>query len=267
MKKKLVTLMLTAFLALSFCIPVFAEAQLDPVTDEAGLLTEEQRQELNTQAAELSKAYGCGIYLITLNDFTEYVDTDDIDEAAKAIYDEYELGTDGEQSGLLLLLSMEGRDYALRAYGYGNTAFTDYGKDYLSDAFLDNFGEDSWFAGFQDYLTVSGEMLQSARDGSPIDVDNVPEPPHARAYGIIACTLLGFAAAFIVKGVLKGQLKSVAMGTDAKSFIASQGLRLSEQYDQYTHTTQARIYDPPKETKGGGTTVDRDGSSGKSGKF
>ena len=271
MKKKLTTLELVLFFVLiSFCVPAFADMQLDCVTDEAGLLTGEQWQELNTQAAELSEAYDCGIYIITLDDFTEYVDTDEIGVAAKTIYQEYELGADEEQSGILLLLSMAERDYDLRAYGYGNTAFTDYGKDYLSEAFLDNFGEDDWFAGFQDYLTVSGEMLQSARDGHPVDTNNIPEPSYARICGVMVCTLMGFVIAFIVRGILKGQLKSVAYGTDAEVFIASEGLKLTEKYDQYTHTTQSRVYDPPEKNRsdgGGGTTVDRDGSSGKSGKF
>lgn len=64
------------------------------------------------------------------------------------------------------------------------------------------------------------------------------------AYGIGASLVLGFLAAFIVKGFLLGQLKSVYKKTEARSFVAGTGLKLSEKYDQMTHTTESRVYDP-----------------------
>ena len=55
--------------------------------------------------------------------------------------------------------TMAERDYTLIAYGYGNTAFTDYGKDKLSEVFLDDFGDDNWYSGLSDYLDKSESML------------------------------------------------------------------------------------------------------------
>ena len=261
--KKTLGIALALALLLLLVLPVAAESELGFVTDTVGILSEEQWQELELQAMDLAEKYGCGIYVIVLEDFRDYVDTGDIREAARVIYREYALGLGEEQDGLLLLLSLEGRDYVLRAMGWGNTAFTDYGKEYLAEEFLDDFADDRWFGGFSDYLTVSGEMLEAAAKGEPIDVDNVPG---GRMYGVIACILLGFGAAFIVRGSLKGQLKSVALGTGAGNFQAGGGLELTQEYDRFTHTTQDRVYSPEKK-ESGGTTTDSDGGSDHSGKF
>lgn len=269
MKKKLTALCLGLLLALQLCIPASAEAKLEYVTDIAGLLTAEETNALEATAAEISEKYNFGVYIITLDDFTSYTDAYDGESAAEELYLENELGEGNGQSGILLMLSMEERDWALFAFGYGNTAFTDYGKGYLSDHFLDDFKNNHWYDGFEDYQRLCDEMLETSLAGKPVDVDNVPDPPHARMYGIAACIVLGFLVAALVVFILKRQLKSVAHSTQAEAFVAAGGLKLTEQYDRYTHTTQSRVYDPPAKSSGsgGGTTTRSSGGSSAGGKF
>ena len=166
MKKRISSLLTVMALALFLCVPALAagfdEAELYFVTDEAGLLSEQEWSDLEARAEEISLKYKCGVYIIAVDNFANYADGNDVVEAAKNLYREYSLGYGGEKSGVLLLLSMAERDYDLLAYGYGNTAFTDYGKDKLAEKFLDNFKNDDWYGGFQDYLEKSGSMLQSA---------------------------------------------------------------------------------------------------------
>ena len=269
MKKKLTALCLGLLLALQLCIPASAEAKLNYVTDSAGLLTTKETNALEANAAELSEKYDFGVYIITVDDFTSYTDAYDGESAAEELYLENNLGKGSDQSGILLMLSMAERDWALFAFGYGNTAFTDYGKGYLSDNFLDDFKKNNWNDGFEDYQKLCAEMLDTSLKGAPIDVDNVPDPPHARLYGVAACIVLGFLVAAVVVFVLKRQLKSVAHGTQAEAFVADGGLKLTEQYDRYTHTTQSRVYDPPAKSggSGGGTTTRSSGGSSAGGKF
>ena len=269
MKKKITAVVTAVLLIVLSVVPGFAEEEKFPyVVDEAWLLTEEENQELESNAALLAEEYGLGVYIITVEDITDYVDATDMVSAAETRYLAYELGEQEDQSGILLLLSMAERDYALFAFGYGNEAFTDYGKDYLSGKFLADFGEDDWFDGFVEYQRVCGEMVASAQNGEPVDVDNVPTSPNARIYGIVACIILGVLIAFIVRGVLKGQLKSVAMGTDAEEFVTGEGLTLTARNDIYTHTTTTRVYDPPDDdSSSGGPSIRDSGGSGSSGKF
>ena len=104
-----------------------------------------------------------------MDDFTLYTEFTDALDAAEDFSLQGELGLGDDHSGILLMLSMAERDYALFAFGYGNTAFTDYGKDYLSGYFLDNFKDNGWYNGFEDYQRVCGEMLDEARNNKPVD--------------------------------------------------------------------------------------------------
>jgi hypothetical protein len=76
MKKRTISLLAAMALALLLCVPALAagfdEAKLNFVTDEAGILTEQEWSELETRAEEISLKYQCGVYIIVLDDFTGY---------------------------------------------------------------------------------------------------------------------------------------------------------------------------------------------------
>lgn len=265
--KKGLTLVLNLVLLLFLALPVLAaQAQLRYVTDAAGLLTAEERSDLEGKATEISDTYQCGVYIITLGDFTEYTWKSDILQAAEEIYRQYSLGWGEQKSGVLLMLSMAERDYALIAYGYGNTAFTDYGKDRLADVFLDDFGEDDWYGGFSDYLEKSEGMLSAARSGNPLDVSSNPAIP---AVGVVIDLVLGCLISLAVCFILRGQMKSAQEKTEAGDYMGS--VQFSRREDRFTHSTRQRVkIEQPSGGSsggGGGTTVNSRGFSGKSGKF
>lgn len=269
MKRRILSLAAALLLSVLLCVPAmaagFEEVGLSFVTDEAGILTEQEWSELEARAEEISLKYKCGVYIIVLDDFTDYVYDDTIYEAAKTLYREYTLGYGEEKSGELLLLSMEERDYTLIAYGYGNTAFTGYGKDKLAEKFLDNFGDDDWYGGFQDYLEKSGSMLQSAREGHPLDVDS---NPLVRLAGIGISLLVGCVVAFVIAvWVSNRMMKSVSAKTEAGAYLTAGSVVITGREDHFTHTTETRTKIERNSDSGGGTTVDSDGFSGKSGKF
>lgn len=268
MKKRISSLLAVMALALFLCVPALAagfdEAELYFVTDEAGLLSEQEWSDLEARAEEISLKYKCGVYIIAVDNFANYADGNDVVEAAKNLYREYSLGYGGERSGVLLLLSMAERDYDLLAYGYGNTAFTDYGKDQLAEKFLDNFKDDDWYGGFQDYLEKSGSMLKSAREGHPLDVDS---NPLIRLAGIGISLLVGCVAAFVIAvGVSDRMMKSVSAKTKADTYLIAGSVEITGREDHFTHTTETRTK-IEKSSGSGGTTVDSDGFSSKSGKF
>ena len=268
MKKRISSILTVMALALLLCVPAlaagFEEAELNFVTDEAGIFSEQEWSELEARAEEISQKYKCGVYIIVVDDFTDYVYDETVYEAAKTFYQEYSLGYGEEKSGELLLLSMEERDYTLIAYGYGNTAFTDYGKDKLADAFLDDFGDDEWYNGFSDYLEKSDSMLQSARAGHPLDVDS---NPLIRLAGIGISLLVGCVAAFVIAvGVSDRMMKSVSAKTEAGAYLTAGSVEITGREDHFTHTTETRTK-IERSSSSGGTTVDSDGFSGKSGKF
>ena len=172
--------LLCAALLILFSLSVSAaavqtDAQLPYVYDAAQLLSDEQKADLEQRAENFTELYGCGIYIVTVDDFTRYSDSYSIESFAEQVYRSYTLGVGEDDTGIMLILSMAERDYDLCAYGAdAHTAFTDYGKDVLANRFLDDFRNDDWYAGFVDYQNGCASLLRQAAAGTPLDYDTDP---------------------------------------------------------------------------------------------
>ncbi|MBQ2632987.1 MAG: TPM domain-containing protein [Oscillospiraceae bacterium] len=255
------------------------EALAEPVYyyDSVGLLTARQRAELEDSGAAIAQAYDFGVYVVVLADYRDY-DRRSVEDAAETVYRELDLGVGAAKSGLMLLLSMDDRDYDLCAYGYGHTAFTDYGKAQLARGFLDDFRYDDWYAGFRDYQAEAEEMLRLAAEGSPVD------DPYA-GYGgsglersrsepgpVIAFSLLiGCVVALIVCMVMRSKSRSVKSARSAGTYAVPEGLYLAESFDRFSHITEQRVRIESDRSSGGGhgggTSISSGGFSHSSGKF
>jgi len=213
------------------------------VADWAGILTAQERETLEQQAQELTENYAFGVYLATVQDY-EDLDAVDAYDAAQAVYHGYALGYGSDRDGVLLLLSMEDRDYALIVNGeYGRYAFNDSGRPAMTEFFLDDFGRDAWYEGFSDYLEWCGNYLDAAKNGEPYSDENPPMDAAGRTGAIMirvaAIVILPLIIAFITILVLGSKMKSVAAQTRAERYIKG-NLILTDSQEQYTHTTQTR---------------------------
>lgn len=266
MKKRFISLLLCLLLLSLLRVSAFAEARLLHVTDTAGLLSAEEVQTLEAQAEQISQQYQCGLYVITVPDYKE-IDGTSVYECAKAIYSYYDLGIGEEKTGMVLLLSMAERDYALAAYGMdAHIAFTDYGKDRLSEEFLAFFRENDWKGGFERYLSYSGYLLEEAAKGTPVDVGTHTEP-----IGFFDVLLMALPAscviALIVCLVFCVQMKTAKKQTEAGSYVVDNSFHLSRQQDFFLRRSVTRQRIERQQSSSGGTTIDSSGFSGKSGKF
>lgn len=244
-----------------------SEAQLSHVTDAAGLLDSTEVAELEAKAQAIEDAYDFGVYIVTVDDYTD-ISTTSVFDAAMSIYKGYSLGAGDGDDGLLLLMSMYDRDYSLITYGdFGNYAFNDEARESLTDYFLDDFSDDDWFWGFNDYLDVAALYTESARAGAPYTSDNVimteDEISTSIFLGFAAMFILPLIIALIVVAVQSSKMKSVAAATQAAEYAVG-GLVLTDQRDDFTHTTRivTRV-----QTNNSPTVSHSGGFSGTSGKF
>ena len=259
--------------SLLLTIPVFAVSEfpadqwpntgesLGYVTDTAGILTASQRQELSRQAQTVSETHDFGVYLVTVESFRDYTDSSDVFDAATALYSQYALGIGEDNRGLLLLLSMQERDFSLITYSdYGNFFFDDVTRENLTGYFLDNFARNDWYGGFEDYIAAANTTLEDA-PGLKIMTILV------YVAGILLFPLPVAAVVVLIKGL---KMKSVAAATEASAY-AVDGLTLTNSYDQFSHTTQTRrkIESNNTNKSSGGSTRSKSsgGFSGTSGKF
>lgn len=277
MKRRLACIVLAALLLLGLCCTAFAEApaatepQLWNITDTVGLLTSDEDLTLEARAEEISAQYGVGIYLLILEDYSEYYD--DPYETAYELYHQNTLGMGEDRDGVILLMSMSDRKYATFFYGpKAEYAFDAYGQELMEEEFLDDFRDDDWYDGFEDYLEVCDEYLARAEAGDPVRRDDSSAGGSSvSGIGTTILVCLGISAviAMIVCLILRGKMKSVRKGTHADAYVTG-SLNLTASRDQYTHTTETRtkIEHESSDSGGGGSSAcSGGGGSGRSGSF
>ena len=259
---RMVSLLLVVLLCLS---PTMVSASLnwpsgDYVVDEAGLLSPGQLLELDAYASQISREYGCGVYLVTVDDFEALGYGYDPYEAAWQIYHNNLLGYGSQQSGILLLLSMAERDYALFCYGQAEYVFDDYGQIALENEFLDDLRNNDWYGGFSDYLQTADRFLQSAAAGKPVRKSNLTKLGPA--------VLIAAVISAVITGILWAQMNNVRKKHTATNYVTDQGLRLTNRTDLFLRRTR-KIRRIPKSSGSSGSSHSRSGGggSGRSGKF
>lgn len=224
------------------------------VFDISNLLSYEEWEELENQAADISKHQHCGVYFAMVDDYTDYGDSD-IYELTSQIYHESQLGIGEERNGIIVLLSMEKRDYAMFVCGeYAEYAFDSFGQEMLAEYFLDDFGDNNWYSGISDYLDTCDEFLTKAEEGKPMRKSSWLMM--AAAVGL-SCLISGGICFFALYS-----MKSLCQKKDADAYIAEDKLYLTQQYDQYTHTTETRT-----KIQKSSSSSESGGGSGRRGKF
>lgn len=284
--KKFVISVFIVILLLTICLPLICFAAQNGglpyyVSDVAGLLAEEDRKSLETDAKRISETYSCGVYVVTLDDYRRYLNTSESSflSFSESFYTDYSLGIGPSRDGILLILSMEDSDYSLIAYGdLANRSFTDYGKSVLERQFLPLLSSRNWYRAFSTYISGCEELLRAAAEGAPVDVPassySASEMP-SRAGGLeILITILAPSGiAFSVCQGMKRKMKQVREKRTAEDYILPGGVDLRLRQDVFVNRTVTRT-PLPKQDKGpassgtgGGTTVRPSGFSGHSGKF
>ena len=277
--KRIISVLIVLYLLAFLAVGVSA-AQETRFFDEANCLSPAERQQLEALSEEITAEFPINIYVVTVDDFRS-ISYSNIDDAARQYYDSNNLGYGSNRDGLLLMLSMDDRDYALIAQGkYAIDCFTDYGRIKLSEKFVDDFRHDDWYGGFEDYLKVSKDYLKEARDNRP--VDNYPaDPKKVNSVGAAISLLLGYPVSALVCGGMKAKMRSVKPAAAANQYLNVGSVNFSDRSEVFTHTTQVRTPIPRQSRDdsgpgtsgiqsnfgGAGSHVDSGGFAGHSGKF
>ena len=170
------------------------------------------------------------------------------------------MGEGPNRDGIMLLLSMDDRDWAMFCYGKRcEYAFNSYGQEKLEKVFLDDFRENDWYGGFEDYVKECRVYLEKASAGKPVRA--------SLFYPLLIVIGLSLLAAAAVVAVIWQKMDTVSEKATANAYVSA-GLRLTEQTDQFTHkTTSSRKIE--RSSSGGSSSQSESGGggSGRSGKF
>lgn len=279
MKNRLFTIMLTVLLSLTMVLPVSAEgvtaeptqtipdSRLCPrLTDEADLLSDSEESRLLAKLDEISERQQCDVVVATVNSLEGKTAM----EYADDFYDYNGYGFGEDRDGIILLISMEDRDWWMSTCGYGITAFTDAGQEYMSDIFIPMVSEGEYANAFIKYAELCDKFLTQAKSDEPYDIGNLPKKPISRLW-IIVDLGVGLVVAFIIASIKKSKLKTVRRKTQAQEYTVDGSLLLTGNRDYYvTKKVITRIIHRDDSSGGGSSThVSSSGTShgGSGGKF
>lgn len=250
--KKTILFLSCVVLILSLSIPAFAVGGSPKIVDEADLLSLSEEATLQTMALALANEYRIDVVILTIDS----LNGKDITAYADDYFDNNGYGIGSEHSGVLLMLSMEYRDWAISTCGDGIDALTDYGQEQLMDDVLDYFGDDNYYEGFHKYLRELDTYFEAWENGEPIDVQT-----GFSIVNLFVSLAIGIIAAGITISVMKSGMKTAKPQRNAQSYVKQNSFQLSGQRDIYLYSNTTRVR--KQESSSGGSSTHRS-SSGRS---
>lgn len=262
--KKVISLSVIVILLFSLCLPVLA--QQPRVVDDAGLLTETEVQELSATVNEISERWMMDVVIVTTNSLEGKTATTFADDYFD--YNGYGIGAD--RDGILFLISMEDRDWAISTCGQAIDIFTDAGQEYMMETVLPYLSDGSYYDAFMAFADFCDDFCLQASQGEPYDSYNLPGYDDSYPFFtyLFLALVIGFVVALIATGVMKGKLKSVHAQAAANNYMKQGSLCVTESRDIFLYRTVTRQA-KPKQTSGSSTHVSSSGRThgGSSGKF
>jgi len=263
MKKRLFAIVLVIILSLTATVYA-ADRQLPLLVDDAGLLSSNEQADLLLLLDEISETRQCEVAIVTVDSLGNLTAT----EYADDFYDYYGYGYGSNDDGILLLIDMGDRNWAISTYGFGITAFTDYAQEYLMGEVMDDLSSGNYYDAFKTFAYTCDELLIQARNGEPYDVYSDDSLPLSM---IPISILIGFIIAFITVKVMASGLKSVRRQATASNYIRDNSFSLTDSHDTYLYSTVKKTKRETSSSSGGGSSTHRSSSGrshgGSSGKF
>ena len=276
MKLRFITILLTVMTVLTMTVQASSgndDRTLSLLVDDAALLTAGEASELTAALEEISTRQELEVALITVPSLPDGYTAQSY---ADNIYDYYGYGWGDDDDGILLLLSMGEREWAVTTYGYGITAFPDSVIDLMMNDCLYYISDGAYFNGFSYFAQLCDEYITKAKNGVIEDPeadygysDNAYNDPYyggyygyddpmsiiggasgptaitvARSNGIPFALPLSLIAGFLISGLIvgvwKSELKSVGKQSGASEYAKRDSLRVTLSRDLFLYRNVSR---------------------------
>lgn len=222
---KKLSLILAVCLSFSlFCLPVCA-SQTGKLQDIAHLLSQTEWETLSQELDEAS-AY-CGMSIVVVTETS--IGGRDVQDYADLFFEEGDYG----ESGVLFLIAMEEREWAISTSGQAIECFDDYRLDEIEYQIVPLLSDARYLEAFELFVSYS-----------QFDIENPPTDDE-RSIGerstyptlpiVFFSVVLGLIVGAIGTSVLKGKMKSVAVQHDAAGYIRDGSFQLQRVSDTFLY--------------------------------
>ena len=246
-------LTLCLFVSLTF---VSSAADYGRLWDEADLLSDYEEASITAQLDEISHRLNFDVVIVTVNSTggkSPMAYADDFFD-----YNGYGMGA--SRDGVLLLLAMDSRDWWISTSGWGITAFTDAGIEYIGEEILFDLSNGFYGDAFSYFAELCDSFVQQARTGDPYDYHNLYDSSVGFPAALGISLIVGLIVAALYTGSLKAQLNSVRRKPEATEYVRKDSLQITQSKDLFLYRNVNRTV---KQTSSGGSST-HTSSSGRS---
>ena len=268
MKRKIITIIVSLIFCMTLALPAAAMdgGEHPPrLVDEAELLTGDEESSLVDKLDAVSDKWQCDVTIVTVDSLGSKTAT----EFADDYFDYNGYGYGNNDDGLMLVISMENRDWAITTHAFGIEAFTDAGQEFIMNKVIPPLGNESYYEAFSIFADQCDDFLEKARAGEPYDSHNLPKESHAKLYilWIIPCLIAGAILAFVLTIKEKKSLKSVMKKAGAGEYIGK--VEINEKHDKFLYRNLDKVLIRDDDDGGSSTHLSSSGEThgGSSGKF
>ena len=233
MKKFLMIILTFIILSTAFGISAFAEHP-SRVVDEADLLTANEETALASRLDALSDKYQMDVVVLTV----ESVGDKTVVAYADDYYDYNGYGYNETYDGLLLLVSMEERDWYITTCGEAIKAFSDSDIQAIGSAISEAIGSENYYTAFSAFADECEYYIDGHINGFPFD------------YGkhILISIAIGLLVAWIATSSMKSKLKTVRFEEKAENYVKDGSMNVTLSRDFFIYRTITRVAKPKNDT-------------------
>ena len=256
--KKLFCFLISALILLS--LPLYGlaydydlDGRTSLVNDFAGLMHYDDAEILNSKLEQISELYECEIAVLTVNS----ANGQDITAFADDYYDYNGFGYGEDDDGIMLVVDMGAREYAITTCGKAIYIFDDYSLYLIEEEFVSYLSEGSYTKAFIAYYEKCAQVLNdyyyaddTVNDNFYTDDDYFYGEDYDYIYGgttstssdnifslqWIAFSIIGgIVIAFFYTFYLKSQLKTVHSKAAAEDYVVSGSVNITRSHDIFMY--------------------------------
>ena len=276
------TMITLVFLMTGVC---FAETEsLGRLYDEYGVLSADEYNTVLEALNVVSDRFQVDTSIAVVNSIAAD-GYDDIAAYADDLFDAYGYGTGENKDGILFVVAMEERKWALSTHGLAIQYVTDKGNEYLQEQFLSFLSNGDYERAFlayaegcdylyaertgqkpSDYFNKS-DSYDGDQDFYDEDYDSYEPVSVGRRLEITAryipiALLVGFLLSMIPMGIMKSKLRTVQQKSGAADYVDRDPLRITNVRDIFLYRTVSQTRRAQEVEDHGGPSTTHTSSSG-----
>lgn len=201
------------FLALCMLLSLSATASAPRLVDNAALLSDDEETMLLARLDAVSEQYRMDVVIVTTNSTNGKSPMAYADD----FYDDNGYGFGAAYDGVLLLISMEDRDWWISTCGAAIDAFDGATIDRIGEKMLDDLSV-GWYAdAFETFVDECEYYIDGAINGFPFNF----------GFHLVVALVIGLIAALIVTGIMRAQLRSVRRQAAASDYTKQNSMKIT----------------------------------------